>query len=128
MGVFLRIVLGVVVVFVLVVAGGLVYITRGLNSGAKLEIGSIDLTQVGDGTYAGAYEGGRWTNEVEVTVKDHRIDDVKIVKDVQFSNADSAKKLIDTVLEKQEVNVDAVSGATVTSKAYLKSIENALSR
>jgi len=30
------------------------------------------------------------------------------------------------VIEAQSTDIDAVSGATVTSKAYLKAIENAL--
>lgn len=128
MKIFMKIVLAVVAVFVVAAACGIFYITRGLDSGAKMEINNVDLTQVSDGTYTGAYNGGRWTNELEVTVKDHRISDVKVVKDVAIPNADSTKQLIDKVVEKQEVDVDAVSGATVTSKAYLKSIENALSK
>ena len=36
--------------------------------------------------------------------------------------------LLPKVISKQNTTVDAVSGATVTSKAYLKSIENALTK
>ncbi len=125
---FLKIILLVVAVIVLVAAGGIFYITRGLNTGAKVEINKVDLTTVKDGVYDGKYSSGRWTNELNVIVKDHKITDIKVIKDVTFSNAASAQQLFDKVIEKQEIDVDTVSGATVTSKAYQKSIENALSK
>jgi uncharacterized protein with FMN-binding domain len=40
-------------------------------------------------------------------------------------NTDQAK-LFDRVIEAQSLQVDAISGATLTSKAYLKAVENAL--
>ena len=128
MKVFLRIVLVVVAVIVLAAAGGTFYITRGLNEGAKVQIGNVDLATVADGVYDGKYKSGRWTNELNVTVKEHKITDIKVVKDVTFSNEASAQQLFDKIIDKQEIAVDAVSGATVTSKAYQKSIENALSK
>lgn len=128
MRIFLRIVLLVLAVFVLATAGGIFYITRGLNTGAKAEINNVDLTAVKDGIYNGKYSSGRWTNELNVIVKDNKITDIKVIKDVTFSNAASAQQLFDKIIEKQKIDVDAVSGATVTSKAYQKSIENALSK
>jgi uncharacterized protein with FMN-binding domain len=128
MKVFPRIILVVVAVIVLAAAGGIFYITRGLNTGAKVEINNVDLAMVEDGIYDGKYSSGRWTNELNVIVKEHKITDIKVIKDVTFSNAASAQQLFDKVIEKQKVDVDAVSGATVTSKAYQKSIENALSK
>lgn len=35
-------------------------------------------------------------------------------------------ELIGRILDKQQVAVDAYTGATVTSKAFLKAVENAL--
>jgi uncharacterized protein with FMN-binding domain len=48
------------------------------------------------------------------------------VKDVAIPKPEWAKQLFDKVIEKQNTDVDVISGATITSKAYLKSIENAL--
>lgn len=128
MKVFLRIIVVVVAVIVLVAAGGIFYITRGLNTGAKVEISNVDLTTVGDGVHDGKYSSGRWDNELNVTVKDHKITKIDVVKDVKFPNPKDAQQLFDKVIEKQKIDVDTVSGATVTSKAYQKSIENALSK
>ena len=128
MKMILKIVLLVVAVFILVAAGGVFYLTRGLDTGAKVEINNVNLTTVSDGIYDGKYNSGRWTNELSVTVKDHKINKIDVVKDVAFPNQESTQQLFNKVIEKQEIDVDVVSGATITSKAYQKSIENALSK
>ncbi len=118
--------LSVFILFILVLGGGIFFISRGVEAGEALEINNVDLSRLSDGAYSGAYEGGRWTNVVNVTVKDHKITGVEIVKDVLFPKPEVTAELVEKVLEKQSPNIDAVSGSTVTSKAYLKSIENAL--
>lgn len=127
MKLFLKIMVSIIVIFVLIVAGGMFYITRGLDSGSRLNIESIKLSSVEDGSYNGRYEGGRWTNEVKVTVKDHKIISIDVMKDVTFAKPELTQQLFNSIIQRQSNNIEVVSGATVTSKAYLKSIENALS-
>jgi uncharacterized protein with FMN-binding domain len=64
---------------------------------------------------------------VEVTVKDRRITDIALVEDVTFSRPEISEGIFRDVIEKQDLTVDIVSGATMTSKAYLVSLERALS-
>lgn len=122
----LKIVLGIVGGLVVLVVAGLLYLSRGLNQGASITIDEIDISSLPDGIYEGTYRAGRWTNTVEVDVADGRMTAIRVVKDVQFALAEVRKQTIDRVLEKQSPAVDAVSGATVTSKAYLKAVEKAL--
>lgn len=128
MALFLKILLWIFIILVLFIAGMFFFITRGLSSGRKLQINDVNLSSVKDGTYDGKYSAGRWSNEVKVTVNDHKITGIEIVKDASFIPPDFSKNLINNIIEKQKINVDAVSGATVTTKAYEKSIENALSK
>jgi uncharacterized protein with FMN-binding domain len=121
-----KVIVGIVVLFILIAAGGMFYITRGLDEGIKQVINPVNLASVKDGTYKGKYDSGRWYNEVNVTVKNHKITKIDIVKDVKFSKPEWRDQLFNRVIDKQSINVDAVSGGTVTSKAYLKSIEQAL--
>lgn len=123
-----KILLSLVIVFVLVLAGGLFFLTRGLDAGRGLTINSVDPSLLDDGIYSGEYRAGRWSNKVDVTIKDHRITDIKVVKDVAFPIENIKKGILNRVIENQNTNVDVISGATVTCKAYLKSIENALKR
>jgi uncharacterized protein with FMN-binding domain len=116
----------IVLVIVVVVAGVIIWLTSGLSKYENMTVRSVDLSRVTDGTYTGNFDGGRWTNTVRVKVKNHRITDIKIIKDVKFKSPDKAEELFRRVKSAQSLKVDAVTGATVTGKAYLQSIANAL--
>jgi uncharacterized protein with FMN-binding domain len=121
-----KVFLAIIVLFALVMAGGIFYLTSGLKTGAEVEVNTVDLSQIEDGTYTGVYEDGRWSNEVEVTVQGHKITAVRIIKDVTFVQPGLSDELFGKVIEDQTTDIDTISGATVTSKAYLKAIEMAL--
>ncbi len=126
MKLLLKVVLALIVLVVLVVGGGIFFLARGIEAGAEVSVSSLDLSKVKDGIYNGEYKSGRWTNEISVEVKDSRIVKMAIVKDVMFVKPEVSGELFAKVLKKQNTDVDAVSGATITSKAYLKAIEDAL--
>jgi uncharacterized protein with FMN-binding domain len=124
----LKILAVVALVVVAVFAGGVFFINRGLDEGRKVVINRVDLSLVEDGTYNGKYQAGRFSNEVSVTVQNHKITGISILKDVLFKKDEVTKELFERVMEKQNTDVDVISGATVTCKAYLKSVEDALSK
>jgi uncharacterized protein with FMN-binding domain len=66
---FNKIILVGILLLVLFIGGTGLYMTRGLNPGKNIIINSIDATQLKDGVYKGKYNGGRWSNEVNVTIK-----------------------------------------------------------
>lgn len=111
----------------LIIGGAGFYITRGLDSQKNMVINHVNVSQLQDGVYKGKYSGGRWSNEVNVMIKDRKITKIDTVKSVLIEMPEVTKELFNNVIEKQDTTVDIVSGAIVTSKAYLKAIENALS-
>jgi uncharacterized protein with FMN-binding domain len=118
-----KVVLISVVIMVVVVS---ILMTRGLNDIQTMAISEVDLNNLQDGTYTGNFDRGRWSNQVEVKIKDQKITNIKIVKDIKYPMEDIVDKIFGQVIQEQSTAVDVISGATVTSKAYLKSIENAL--
>jgi uncharacterized protein with FMN-binding domain len=123
-----RIILYILVGILIVGVGMLIYLTKDLSKYRKMVINDVDLTKIEDGVYEGEFSGGRWKNKLEVTIQDHRIDDIKLIKASSTAGMDDiGEKIFQKVKEKQSLEVDAVSGATVHTKAVLKSIENALS-
>lgn len=117
----------IVVVIIMVVLGGMLFFgTRGLESGQELVINEINLQEIDDGIYNGVYKAGRWSNEVRVEIKDHRIANIEIVDDIMLSQSKVRDSVFNSVIERQNLDIDIISEATVTSKAYLKSIEIAL--
>ncbi|MGI5970992.1 MAG: FMN-binding protein [Oscillospiraceae bacterium] len=123
-----KMILIVLAVFAAVAAGAALYISHGLDAGSKVDISAVDPSKLSDGIYFGSYKAGRWSNEVSVTIKDRKISDIEIIKDVSFAMEGLSDEVFNRVIEKQNTTIDAVSGATVTCKAYLKAIENALSK
>ena len=117
----------VLLVVILSGAGVLIWMTRGLSTYSKMTIGNVDFSRLPDGTYQGTFNGGRFSNTVEVTVTDHKVTAIKVVKDVTFKDPARRRQIIDSVIKAQSLKVDTITGATATGKAYLKAIENALS-
>ncbi len=122
-----RVMLGFGIGLLLILIAGITYLNIGMNEGKKVTVGTVDLSQKSDGTYMGSYKNSRWSNQVSVTVMNHRITAIEVVKTVAIEQKKITDKLITDVLSAQNTDVDITSGATVTGKAYLKSIENALS-
>jgi uncharacterized protein with FMN-binding domain len=103
------------------------YLSRGTNSHESIEIIDINVSDLSDGTYSGEYSQGRWRNIVEVTVDQGKIIKIEPIQSVLFEREEITNQIFERVIDEQKVTVDTISGATVTSKAYLKSIEDALS-
>ena len=123
----LKVIILIVVVLVLVTGIALIFMTRGMGDVKRVELKGLDLPGVPDGTYKGHFDGARWTNTLEVTVANEMITDIKVVSPPLYVDDDFSSKLINGVIEKQSLDIDVVSGATVTTKAMLKAIENAVS-
>ena len=122
----LKIIGALVVLFIFVgIIMSSIFMT-GLDKGQKVEVGILNLNTVADGSYEGSYSLNRWSNTVKVTVKDHKMTDIVVLKDVVFKLDAVTKEVFSEVLRKQSLDIEIQSGATVTAKAYLKSIEAAL--
>lgn len=91
-----------------------------------MPIADVDLSTIPDGAYRGGFTYGKFTYEVRTVVKNHRIDTIDILKNRNSKYAKKAAGVIPRIVEKQTPNVDAVSGATTTSKALMKAVENSL--
>ncbi len=98
----------------------------GCASPKNVTLSMPDLAKIPDGTYRGSATVFPVAATVEVTVQDHRITGYRIVQHTT-GKGQAAEALAGQVVEKQTVQLDAVSGATYSSKAILKAGENALS-
>lgn len=119
-------------VILLVVAGGfftvkgiLAHVEANLAALKSVAIAQTDLAALKDGTYFGSYYVFPVSAEVNVTVKDHMITGIELVKHTHGQGA-PAEVIPGKVVEAQSLRVDSVSGATYSSMVILKAIENAL--
>ncbi len=106
------------IIFILVSAISIVFIALGCK------------VQLLDGTWLGSSEGRNGPIEISVTVKDSKIIDAQVVKEEE---TDFAKPAATEIVQKflatgKTSGIDTVSGATITSKATLQALNNALNK
>lgn len=131
----------VIVIVVIVIGGGLLggimVDAPGRKEIRELTFSDIDFKNLRDGTFVGKYAGTKAHTrdaEVEVTISGGEIKDIKILKGAigedgmpaELKNGLSIANLFDSAVQEQTLQVDVISGATITSKAHLKALENAL--
>jgi uncharacterized protein with FMN-binding domain len=121
-----------VIVVILGIGGGIgwTFLSKEHREAASLPLNAVDFDRLSDGKYHGAYAGGmyKWrVNECDVTVADGKVSVIQLTgsQDPGAENTD-VDMLYARVIQAQSLQVDTISGATLTSKAYLQCVENAL--
>jgi len=88
-------------------------------------VNNPDVRQAADGTYRGESKVGPVRVTLDVTVKDGAYQSIRIIRHFN-GRGKSAEAIIPAVINAQSLEVDCVSGATGSSKAILKAVEDAL--
>ena len=83
-----------------------------------------------EGTYNGTGRGYRGTIHVQVQTGTAGIEDIRILshQDSKFPGEAAMEELLDAVLEHGSTSLDAVTGATFSSRGFLEAVEDALRR
>lgn len=96
-----------------------------VNEYNKIE--NVDLNQIADGVYSGVFGDFLVSVNLEVTVKEHRIANITI-KDQSSGKGYEARDTVDRILKSQSSRVDAVTGATGSSKTIMIAVNRALKK
>ena len=92
-------------------------------------ISNLSEYKYADGTFEGTGEGYKGDVTVSVTISEHKIKSVNIVKnsdDKEYFSKASA--LCDSIVKMQSTDIDTVSGATYSSYGILDAVSDALSK
>ena len=107
------------------------------NEIQALEIKQVDFANLKDGVFTGKFEGMKGSSRnvtVVVTIQDGEISDIRVTKGavdesgalIEINGGVTISDLFQRVLDSQSMQVDGISGATLTSKTHLKALESAL--
>ncbi|HQK53981.1 MAG TPA: 4Fe-4S binding protein, partial [Sedimentibacter sp.] len=104
---------------------GLPQVWSGSQSSGDIVLGSLK-----DGTYLGEAKGFAGKIITEVYVTEGRISDIKVIKHQESKGwyEEVYMTLPREIISKQRLNVDAISGATKTSKGFIESVEDAIKK
>lgn len=118
-----------ILLLLLVLAAGaaMAYMAKELAPLEQAVIPEADLSVVQDGVFEGSYKAGPVQVVLDVTVKDHQITKIDLIKHVNGQGR-PAEAILDQVIDAQSLQVDAVTGATYSSKAILLAIQDALAQ
>ena len=113
----------------LLVLGGMVAMqAQARRSMAELEaVPVIPLSDVADGVYEGVQETPLVKVTVAVTVQNHAITDIQLLRHENGRGA-PAEALLGTMVQENTSEVGAVSGATMSSKVITAAVRNALAK
>jgi uncharacterized protein with FMN-binding domain len=88
---------------------------------------SLDLTRIRNGVYKGVSLAYAGLLEVAVTVRDHRITNVKVTRHEEKQYYSSLTDIPNQIIAKQSVQgIDATSSATITAEAIINAVAKAL--
>lgn len=90
----------------------------------QIEIQDVDISSINDGTYTGISDAGVIKVKVEVTVNDHIIKSIKLLEH-KSGKGKEAERIIDDIVKEQKITVDAISGATLSSRVIQDAVQKA---
>lgn len=109
--------------------------TQALIQGVKQALNQSQGKKVGPakyvpGTYTGQAYGSNGYVNVEVTVTDNAIQNIKVIDnpETRLLGGVAIERLTNEILTYQTLNADAVSGATVSSNAFKSAVKQALEK
>ena len=88
---------------------------------------TVNLNSVENGTYEGDYSLFPVFVAVEVEVLDHEILSIDLIKH-QNGQGEKGEVVLQEILEKNDLEVDVFTGATISSISIVKAVEDALTK
>jgi len=87
---------------------------------------AVDFSSVPDGTHRGMFTYGAFNFIVDVVAENGKVTNINVVQNRDNQQSRDAAAVLAKIIAAQSLDVDAVSGATATSRALTKAVEDAL--
>lgn len=121
-----KVIIAVLGIVCVIAIGMFISVSRSAKTAANnISVQVADAIGISDGVYDGHYEVSPVKVSVRVTVADEEIVDIVILEH-ETGLGGKAEAIVDDIIAQQSLDIDAISGATVSSKVILKATEDAL--
>jgi len=88
----------------------------------------IKHEKINNGVYKGSYRGGLNKASVRVTIKDNKIFNIEIAEHQAWKGKKAELPILERIIETQSTRVDAVSGATNSSRVIMNAVQKAIEK
>ncbi len=88
---------------------------------------AVNLEELADGVYYGKTYTSFLHLQLEVTVKDHHLTDIKVIENAGL-DGETARPIIQKMIAENKVVVPAVKGAEMGSMVYISCVSTALAQ
>ena len=88
----------------------------------------IDSDRVVNGIYQGSYRSGPVKVVARVNIKDGRIIKIELLEHTTWKGKLAESIIPDRIIQKQSTKVDAVSGATISSRVIMNAVQHAINK
>lgn len=114
------------IVFAIIIISAVIIVSnRMIGQVNAFDRSIIDVGQVSDGVYYGHSETDLVKVEVSVTVSSGKIQDIEILKH-ECGKGLPANEIVNDIIKNNDIEVDAVTGATTSSEVIKDAVRNAL--
>ena len=116
-----------IIILSIIIIGSIAFnkMNKNLQSLEDIKVSTIYLNSLEDGTYQGSYAVFPVKVKVEVDIRKNTIEDIKIIEH-DNGKGKAAEEIVNTIIEKQTIDVDIIAGATYSSRVIQKAVEAAL--
>lgn len=90
-----------------------------------IQLQGIDTSNIADGNYIGEYDAGYIYARVEIIISNGTIENIFLLEH-ENERGQAAEQVVSDIVDTQAFPVDAITGATNSSKVIQKAIQNAL--
>lgn len=91
----------------------------------QLQIENVDLSRVADGTYTGISDSGVIRVQVEVDVVNHEFANIRLLEH-KNGQGENAEAILGRIISEQRTDVDAIAGATLSSRVIADAVQKAV--
>lgn len=98
-----------------------------IQTAQNIQIQHHDVLKIEDGTYVGESSTILISVKVEVIVKDHEIEDIKILE-LRHNEGHGAEEVVENIIEGNSTDVDNIATATVSSRLIKAAVADALAK
>lgn len=88
----------------------------------------IDPALLRDGIYEGSYRGGPNKAVVRVSILEGKISSIEVVEHQAWRGRKAKKPVVERIIATQSTTVDAVSGATNSSRVIMNAVQDAVQK